>query len=98
MSRDPLGTYHPGDIEPSTLGRVSADDLRAAATWLLDGYEYDDDDVCDGNAVAFAKVGRWLLAQADRRDRDAMIRQAARERGVPESKLRAALRRLEADQ
>lgn len=88
-----LHTDHPADLDPATLGRMTPDDMRAAATWLLDGYEYAaDDEPADANALALARVGRWLLAEADRRELDAALRRIARDKDVPLSAVRAAYR------
>ena len=59
----------------------SAEDLRTAAIWL-DANEGDVDE-----RGPMVRVARWLEEQADAKE----LREAAKEHGVPVSKLRAAL-------
>ena len=64
----------------------SADDLRLAALWLKN-YEANDSE-----RAPFMRVAHWLDQQADAQ----ILRDVAKEKGIPVAKLRAMLVRNEA--
>ena len=71
------------------MPHVCIDDLLAAAEWL--GC-YENADTSDTNGDAMARVADYLLREADKRRGAAVVRQVARETGVAQSQVRAAIR------
>ena len=73
------------------MSRVSVDDLLFAAWWC-------DASVAAGSfkgaeAEALLRVARWLEAEAEKRQEDAVVRAAVQQFGVTPAEARAALRR-----
>lgn len=69
------------------MPRMTTNDMHIAADWL-DMYE----DAPDGNeAAGCRRVAAFLRAEADRRDREALVRAIAREKGMPAAAVRRAL-------
>ena len=73
------------------MSRVSVDDLLLAAWWC-------DSSVGAGSfkgaeAEALLRVARWLEAEAEKRQEDAVVRAAVQQHGVTPAEARAALRR-----
>jgi hypothetical protein len=74
-------------------GRVSADDLDLAATWL-EAYEASEDDT---NGETLARVAAWIRAEVVRRRTEATVHQLAITHGVTPAAARRALRKAQGD-
>ena len=72
------------------MSRVSVNDLLVAADWC-EYYEGAPDE--EDTREAVHRVGRWLRAEAAKRDEDAFVRAAVQQFGVTPAEARAALRR-----
>ena len=70
--------------------RVSAADLALAAEWL-DSY----DDTAE-EAPGMYRVAEWMRAEVARREREVVIRDAAKRNNVPAKTVRRALARAAA--
>lgn len=72
------------------MSAPSASAMRFAAEWL-EMYEADTDE----EAADIKAVADWLIARADAKDTSATIKKVAKDRGLPVSFVRKAVKKME---
>jgi hypothetical protein len=74
------------------MKKATPDAMRLAAEWLEC---YDDGKDFREDAAECKAVAEFLRAEADRRERAAVVREVARKTGKPPAAVRAAMRAAE---